>query len=144
MRLQATGVFEKMSDPKKSLRASPFKRNSRKLLLLLSGEKVIQHVVVTVAFALNLGGIRSSVAVNYQILMYSGLIIGVLYLASFISIKNNRANGRTLLASMALADFLGEFYAQGRLHITITVSFIVAVTILVVLAYARIRGVGHG
>jgi hypothetical protein len=111
---------------------------------LLSGEKVIQHVVVTVAFALNLGGIRSTVAVNYQVLMYSGLIIGVLYLASFISIKNNNANGGALLASMALADFLGEFYAQGRLYITITVSFIVAVTILVVLAYARIRGVRHG
>lgn len=134
-----------MSDSKsKSLQARVFQMNSRNLLLLLSGEKIIQHMVVTVAFALNLKGIRSTVAVNYQILMYSGFIIGVLYLASFILIKNNSVNGRALLASMALADVLGEFYAQGRLDIVITVSFIVAVTILVVLAYARTEGVGHG
>lgn len=113
--------------------------NSRNPLLLLSGEKFIQHMAVTVAFALNLRGIISTVAVNYQILMYSGLIIGVLYLASFILIKNNSVKGRVLLASMAVADVLGEFYAQGRLDIVITVSFIVAVTILVVIAYVRAR-----
>jgi len=129
-----------MSDSKsKSLQARVFQMNSRNLLLLLSGEKIIQHIAVTVAFALNLKGIRSTVAVNYQILMYLGLIIGVLYLASFILIKNNSVNGRTLLASMALADVLGEFYAQGRLDIVITILFIVAITILVVIAYANLR-----
>jgi len=129
-----------MSDSKsKSVKARVFQTNSRNLLLLLSGEKFIQHMAVTVAFALNLRGIISTVAVNYQILMYSGLIIGVLYLASFILIKNNSVKGRVLLASMAVADVLGEFYAQGRLDIVITVSFIVAVTILVVIAYVRAR-----
>jgi hypothetical protein len=138
------GVLEKMSDSNKTLRALAFQRNSRNLLLLLSGEKIFQHIVVTVAFAFDLWEIRSTVAVDYRILMYLGLLIGALYFVSFISIKNNSVNGRTLLASMALADVLGEFYAQGRLYIVITVSFIVAVTILVVIAYARTKRVGHG
>jgi len=49
-------------------------------LIVLSIEKFIQHILVTYAFFVDWGGIRGTVALDYRLLMISGLIIGLLFL----------------------------------------------------------------
>ena len=109
------------------------------VLIILSVEKFIQHTLVTYAFFENLAGIRSSVAVNYRILMITGLIVGILFLVNIPLLYQRRRFGFKLLFFLALFDFIGEFVAQGTLFIDITVSFIAAAAILIILILYRKR-----
>ena len=47
------------------------------VLILLSFEKFVQHMVVTYAFYVNLTDIRDTVVINHKILMISGFIVGI-------------------------------------------------------------------
>ena len=110
---------------------------SQILLLLLSIEKVVQHLFVTYAFAIDLGDIRASVVIHHTPLMIVGFVVGLLFAVSArLQFKNER-RGYLLLLYLALFDFVGEFVAQGTLAIEIVLSIIVATIILLTLFVNR-------
>jgi hypothetical protein len=105
---------------------------SQIVLLVLSIEKFVQHMFVTYAFAVDMGGIRDSVVIHHAPLMIVGFIVGLLFAIS-ARLQFRRRAGYRLLLYLALFDFVGEFVAQGTLAIEIVVSIIVATIILVIL-----------
>ena len=107
------------------------------VLVVLSIEKFIQHMFVTYAFYANVGGIRESVVVNYRILIVSGFIVGILFLASIPLVLQKKRAGFYLLLFLGLFDLIGEFIAQGTVFIKIPLSFIVASLIVILLIYGR-------
>lgn len=108
------------------------------LMIALLAEKVFQHVVVTAAFYLDWKGIRATVAVNPTALMILGGVAAILFGVALWAILSGRKWAARLVIAMALFDILGEFVAQGTIGIEITVSFLVAVILLVLaLLYRR-------
>ena len=107
------------------------------LLMLLSLEKFVQHMVVTYAFATDMGSIREQMSLDYRIFMIAGFIVGILFLDSFILMLRRNRIGLDLLLGLALFDFFGEFIGQGTLLISIPVSFIAATLIIFVLLLSR-------
>ncbi len=103
----------------------------RYALLLLTLEKTIQHAVVTLAFAFDWGGIRSTVAVSADLLMVLGGCVTVLFGLSFWGLIRQRLWAQRLVIGLALFDIVGEFVAQGTPGISLTVSFLVAIALLV-------------
>lgn len=110
---------------------------SQILLLLLSIEKVVQHLFVTYAFAVDLGEIRASVVIHHVPLMIVGFAVGLLFAVSARLQFNNERAGYVLLLYLALFDFVGEFVAQGTLAIEIVLSIVVATIILITLFFNR-------
>jgi hypothetical protein len=96
-------------------------------------EKIIQHIVVTIAFYFNWRDVGSTVAVNPSILMIIGAIVAVLFILSLWGMITQQKWVINLVIALALFDIIGEFIAQGKISIVITVSFLVA-TILLILA----------
>ena len=109
------------------------------LLVLLSFEKFIQHVVVTYAFYVDMGEIRTTVMVDHRVLMISGFFVGILFLINIPFLMQRKRSSFTVLFFLALFDFIGEFIAQGTLVINITLSFLVASIILLILIIERKR-----
>jgi len=108
------------------------------LLILLVVEKIIQHIFVTLAFYFNWWDIASTVVVSPAMLMVLGAIIAVLFIVSLWGMIAKRAWTINLLIFLALFDIIGEFVAQGKIAITLNVSFIVATLLLILsLAYRR-------
>jgi hypothetical protein len=103
------------------------------LLIALLLEKIVQHIMVTLAFYFNWGAIGSTVVVHPSILMILGTIVAVLFMVSLWGMLTQRKLVIYLVIALAVFDMIGEFVAQGKISITITVSFLVA-TILLVLA----------
>src|SRR3990172_174392 len=101
------------------------------LLLILSGEKVVQHVFVTLALLSDFGGIRSTVDVDYRALAVSGAVLAVLFAFSFWAVLLKKEWALYLLTAAAAFDVIGEFVAQGTFTIAINVSILVAVTLLI-------------
>jgi hypothetical protein len=111
---------------------------ARYLLLALIVEKIIQHIVVTLAFYFNWRGIVATVAVPPSLLMVLGGIVAILFLISLWGMLKQQPWAINLVMGLAVFDLVGEFAAQGRLDIKITVSFLVAALLLVVaLGYQR-------
>ena len=113
------------------------------ILVFLSLEKFIQHVVVTYAFYVDLGEIRNTVMVDHRFLMISGFIVGILFLINIPFLLQRKRSSFIALFVLALFDFIGEFIAQGTLTINITLSFLVASIILLILIIERKRFVGQ-
>lgn len=109
------------------------------ILVFLSFEKFIQHMVVTYAFYVDMGEIRSTVMVDHRLLMISGFIVGILFLVNIPFLLQRKRSSFTVLFFLAIFDFIGEFIAQGTLAIDITVSFLVASLILLILIIGRKR-----
>lgn len=108
------------------------------VLVILTIEKIIQHIFVTYAFWQDIGDIRSQVAVSPDLLMIAGAGIAILFMLSLWGLFTNKFWAINLLIGLALFDILGEFIAQGRLDIAIPVSFVVAGVILILaLVYRR-------
>ncbi|MGI9623185.1 MAG: hypothetical protein ACR2PK_10145 [Acidimicrobiales bacterium] len=107
------------------------------LLLVLSIEKTLQHLFVTYAFAVDLGGIRDSVVIHHAPLMIVGFVVGLLFAGSTSLQFKNQRSGYWLLLYLALFDFIAEFVAQGTLAIEIVVSIVVATIILLTLFLNR-------
>jgi hypothetical protein len=103
------------------------------LLIALIFEKSIQHIFVSIAFYLNWGNIRSTVAVSPRILMILGAVVAVLFIFSLWGILTQKQWAINLVIALALFDIIGEFVAQGKIGIMINVSLLVA-TILLILA----------
>ncbi len=108
------------------------------LLIALLFEKIIQHSVVTIAFYFNWADIRSTVAVNPSILMILGAIVAVLFMVSLWGMLTQQKGVINLVIALAIFDIIGEFVAQGKISIAITVSFLVATILLILgLIYRR-------
>ncbi len=110
---------------------------SQILLLVLSIEKVVQHLFVTYALAVDLGDIRDSVVIHHVPLMIVGFVVGLLFAVSARLQFENERGGYRLLLYLALFDFAGEFVAQGTLAIEIVLSIVVATIILLTLFFHR-------
>ncbi len=107
----------------------------RWLLVALAVEKIVQHATVTTALLTNWHDIRGTVVVDYRWLTILGALIGLLFAVSLVGLLRGRHWSLRLLTILALADIIGEFIAQGTLSITINVSFIVALTILLLVRW---------
>lgn len=115
----------------------------RYLLVVLLLEKVVQHIFVTLAFIFNWGDIRSEVAAGPDVLMVLGAMVAVLYALGLWAFLTRRSWSVHLMVALALFDIVGEFVAQGRIDIVITVSFLVATVLLILtLRYRRRMLVG--
>jgi hypothetical protein len=101
------------------------------LLAVLSVEKIIQHIFVTIAFILDIDRIRSKVAVSPNLLLISGAVVTLLFIISLWGMFSQRKWAINLLVGLALFDILGEFIAQGRLDIVIPLSFLVAILLFI-------------
>jgi hypothetical protein len=112
-------------------------------LILLTIEKIVQHIVVTLAFYFNWKDIASTVVVSPTLLMISGAMIAVLFILGLWGVLKRKSWTVNLLIALALFDMLGEFVAQGRIAITMTVSFLAA-TLLLILCLAYRRGMRTG
>jgi len=108
------------------------------LLILLIIEKIVQHIFVTLAFYFNWADIASTVVVSPTILMILGALIAVLFVLSLWGMMGKQTWAINLVIALALFDILGEIVAQGRIDILITVSFVVAILLLILgLMYSR-------
>ena len=108
------------------------------VLLLLIIEKVVQHIAVTLAFYFNWADIASTVVVPARILMVLGALVAVLFALSLWGMLRKQPWTINLVIFLALFDIVGEFVAQGKMGITVTVSFLVATLLLVAgLLYRR-------
>lgn len=110
-------------------------------LIAVICEKIMQHIAVTVSFWIDAGGIRSTVAVDPDLLMDLGALAAVLFIVSLWGLLTRKWWTADLLLFLALFDIVGEFVAQGKLAIMLTVSFLVAVLLLILsLMYRRQPG----
>ncbi len=101
-------------------------------------EEIIQHIMVTTAFYFNWNAIASTVAVSPSLLMILGADVAVCFILSLWGLITQQKWATTLLIAPALFDRVEEFVAQGRLSIVVTVSFIVATSLLALtLSYRR-------
>jgi hypothetical protein len=112
----------------------------RVVLVLLVIEKVIQHITVTLALYLDLGGIRAQLALDYRVFLLVGAMEAALFAVGVWGLLANKRWTPWLLITLALLDIAGEFVAQGTLSITITVSILVAFALLCLsLLYWRVQ-----
>jgi hypothetical protein len=110
----------------------------RYILIALIVEKILQHCFVTLAFYFDWGGIGATVAVNPNILMILGAIVCVLFMLALWGMISRKKWATSLIVGLALFDILGEFIAQGKIGIDVTVSFLVASALLILgLIYRR-------
>ena len=109
----------------------------RYLLIALIFEKSIQHIFVTIAFYFNWEDIGSTVVVSPKILMILGAIVAVLFILGLWGIITQQKWAINLIIALALFDIIGEFVAQGKIGIMITVSFIVAIILLILSLFYR-------
>jgi len=115
-----------------SIKALPrVKSRLRYVLIILLVEKIVQHIFVTVCFTYNFFGVRSTVAVDYHYLLYSGAVVVVLFAIALWSVIKNIRWGLNLVMGLVVFDIVSEFVAMGTVLITINVSFIVAIVLLV-------------
>jgi hypothetical protein len=103
-------------------------------LIALIFEKIVQHITVTVAFYFNWANIAASVVLNPNLLMVLGAVVAVLFAIGCWGIISRQTWAIKLVIALAFFDILGEFAAQGTIAIAITVSFLVAL-ILLILAF---------
>ena len=114
-------------------------------LVLLTIEKIVQHIIVTLAFYYNWRDITSVVVVSPTFLMISGAMIAILFIISLCGLLNKQFWAINLLTVLAVFDLVGEFVAQGRIAITMTISFLVAAFLLILcLVYRRQMKMGQG
>ena len=111
----------------------------RTILLALVLEKIVQHLVVTLAFYFNWAAIRSTVAINPSILLVLGAIVAVLFAVSFWGVRQQAKWGLPLVLALALFDIVGEFIAQETIMITFTASFFVATSLLILALFIVVQ-----
>jgi hypothetical protein len=108
------------------------------LLIVFVMEKIVQHTFVSLAFLYGIGGVRSTVAVDYRALMISGAVLAILFAIAFPALIQKKRWSLYLVALLAASDIIGEFIAQGTVFVTINISLIVA-TILLFLCILGLR-----
>ena len=107
-------------------------------LILLAVEKIVQHIIVTLAFYFNWQDIASTVILSSTLLLTLSAIVFILFTISLWGLLKKLAWSINLLILLAVFDLVGEFVAQGRLDIALTVSFMGAAILLILsLIYRR-------
>lgn len=101
-----------------------------KTVLVLLAEKTLQHLFVSLAFYFNWQEIVSTVVVDPAVLLYLGLAAMLLFGLAFFGMWRMKAWAPWLAAGLATFDIIGEFVAQGKMAISITVSFLIACLLL--------------
>ena len=66
--------------------------------------------------------------------MVLGVITAILFMLGLWALLANKKWSINLVVALAIWDMLGEFMAQGRIDIVVTVSFLVAILLLVLAA----------
>ena len=107
------------------------------LLIVLVVEKIIQHIVVTLAFYFDWWNISATVVVESRVLMVLGLGAALAFACALWAMVTQRKWASNLIIALALFDIVGEFVAQGTIGILITVSFLVAILLLVLAFFYR-------
>jgi hypothetical protein len=101
-------------------------------------EKIVQHAFVSLAFFYDIGGVRSTVAVDYKALMISGAVIAILFAVALPALIQKKRLSFYLVVLLAASDIIGEFIAQGTVFVAINISLIAA-TILLFLCIFGLR-----
>ncbi len=109
------------------------------LIVFLTLERIVQHVVVTLCFLFDFGGIRGTVAVDYRYLMVAGGIVAILFFIALWGLLTEKTWPISLVVGLAAFDIVGEFIARGTIFITLMVSFVVAIVLLVLCYKTRSR-----
>ena len=109
-------------------------------ILLLTTEKMAQHLLTAVFFIVDIPGIgRPDIGPNFQFsnttLVLLNVIVLILFGLGLWGRLQNQGWHRSLLAWLALFDILAEFVFHGFFYIT--VSVIVAVVLLLLLQLER-------
>ncbi len=115
----------------------------RYALIAVISEKIIQHIVVTIAFWRNTRDVRSTVALDPGLLMILGVVLTLLFVLALWGIIRRLGWAPNLLIGLALFDIVGKFAAQGKLAIAITVSFLVAILLLILTLFYRRQLLQH-
>src|SRR5512139_2828866 len=89
-------------------------------LILLVAQKIVQHIVVTLAFYFNWRDIASTVVVSPTVLMILGALLAALFVLAMWGMLRKRSWSVDLVLALALLDIIGEFAAQGTFAIVIT------------------------
>jgi hypothetical protein len=111
-------------------------------ILALLIEKILQHLIVTLAFVLNWSDIAATVSVSPGVLTVLGAIVALLYLLAFCAMLDHKAWAASLIIGLAAFDLVGECLAQGTMIISVTVSFVVAGVLLILAVIFRRRTSG--
>ncbi len=95
-------------------------------ILVLTAEKIFQHLLTAVFFAVNIPGIsRPDIGPNFQFsdatMAVLNIIVFILFGASFWSRLRSKGWHQTLLVGLAVFDILAEFIFHGFFYITISV-----------------------
>ena len=75
-------------------------------LVLLTIEKIVQHIIVTLAFYYNWRDIASTVVVSSTFLMISGAMIAILFIISLWGLLNKQVWAINLLTVLAVFDLV--------------------------------------
>lgn len=102
------------------------------VMRVLLAEKTVQHAVVTWTFVTDRFGIRDEVVVDWRWLAVIGGAAGLLFAVALVGYMGGRRWSLRLAILLASIDIVGEFVAQGTVSIVVTVSFLVAIAVLVV------------
>ena len=100
------------------------------LLIVFVMEKIVQHIFVSLAFLYDIGGVRSTVAVDYRALMISGAVFAILFAVALTAVIQKKRWSLYLVALLVASDIIGEFIAQGTVFVAINISLIVAIVLL--------------
>lgn len=72
--------------------------------------------------------------------MIAGAVVALLFAASLWGMLRQTKGVLNLVLALALFDIVGEFVAQGKIRITLTVSFLVATLLLILTLFYRRQG----
>jgi hypothetical protein len=106
---------------------------------LIALGKFVQHIVMTAALYLNSGDIRLTVVVNPDLLMGVTAVVGVLFAIGLCAMLASRPGAANLLIALALLDIFDEFVAHGGRLPVVTVSWLVAIALLILALVDRRR-----
>ena len=112
-------------------RAHPWIRTG---LLLLLGEKVIQHLVVTLAFVFDVSHMRARVSGDYRLFLFAGIAIALLFAWCLVGLLRHKRWVKGLIVALAGVDIIGEFLAQGAVFIEMNISTLAAIVLLILAA----------
>lgn len=101
------------------------------VLIAIAVEKAIQHAFITYGFTFNRFELREQVAPSWELLLFLGGIVAVLFLVALVGLLRWEPWAPRLLVGLAVFDIVGEFVGQGTIMIDVVVSFLVAVVLLI-------------
>jgi hypothetical protein len=75
--------------------------------------------------------------VDYRLFSFVGAALTILFALCIWGLLQRRPWVRGVVAALTLVDIVGEFFVQGTTQITVTVSFLVAIVLLLLSLWFR-------